>query len=199
MKCPCATSRWPVRQNRLPGGEYLVNLSCIGCHGAVDANGNPSGELPLSGGWDIATAEGFGFAGDMVTENLTPGGKLAGYSDGELFRVLRYGLNQDGDLLAFMPLLPYAQLSDADTEAIIAYLRSQPPVEQSVTTGDKLTFVGTVFYGVGIFGTPDPGTATVTAPPEGITAEYGQYVAKFYALRTTLNKILMKSCSRSIL
>ncbi len=165
----------------------------------MDANGNPSGELPLSGGWDITAAEGFGFAGDMVTENLTPGGKLAGYSDGELFRVLRYGLNQDGDLLAFMPLLPYAQLSDADTEAIIAYLRSQPPVEQPVTTGDKLTFVGAVFYGAGIFGTPDPGTASVTAPPEGITAEYGQYVAKFYALRTTLNKILMKSCSRSIL
>lgn len=111
----------------------------------MDANGNPSGELPLSGGWDITAAEGFGFAGDMVTENLTPGGKLAGYSDGELFRVLRYGLNQDGDLLAFMPLLPYAQLSDADTEAIIAYLRSQPPVEQPVTTGDKLTFVGAVF------------------------------------------------------
>ncbi len=106
----------------------------------MNANGNPSGELPLSGGWNIAAAEGFGFAGDMVTENLTPGGKLADYSDGELFRVLRYGPNQDGDLLAFMPLLP-----------------------------------------------------------EGITSEYGQYVAKFYALRTTLNKIFMKPCSRSIL
>ncbi len=176
----------PVRDLQVAGtpeqvarGEYLVNLTCIGCHGAVDADGNPSGELPLSGGWNIAAAEGFGFAGDMVTENLTPGGKLADYSDGELFRVLRHGLNQDGDLLAFMPLLPYAQLSDADTEAIIAYLRSQPPVEQSVPTGDKLTFVGAVFYGAGIFGTPDPGTASVTAPPEGITAEYGQYVATF--------------------
>jgi hypothetical protein len=78
-------------------GEYLVNLSCIGCHGAVDAEGNPTGEQPLSGGWNISAAEGFGFAGDMITENLTPGGKLAEYSDGELFRVLRHGLNQDGN------------------------------------------------------------------------------------------------------
>jgi mono/diheme cytochrome c family protein len=160
-------------------GEYLVNLSCIGCHGAVDAKGNPTGEQPLSGGWNISAAEGFGFAGDMVTENLTPGGKLAEYSDGELFRVLRHGFNQDGDLLAFMPLLPYAQLSDADTEAIIAYLRSLPPVETTEPTGDKLTFVGAVFYGAGVFGTPDPGTATVTAPSAGVTAEYGQYVATY--------------------
>ncbi|MBP8002920.1 MAG: c-type cytochrome [Chloroflexi bacterium] len=160
-------------------GEYLVNLSCIGCHGAVGADGNPTGEQPLSGGWNISAAEGFGFAGDMVTENLTPGGKLAEYSDGELFRVLRHGLNQDGDLLAFMPLLPYAQLSDADTEAIIAYLRSLPPVETTGPTGDNLFFVGAIFYGAGMFGTPAPGASTVSAPPEGTTAEYGKYVATF--------------------
>lgn len=160
-------------------GEYLVNLTCIGCHGAVDADGNPSGEQPLSGGWDIAAAEGFGFAGSMVTENLTPGGKLASYSDGELFRVLRHGINQEGDLLGFMPLLPYAQISDDDTEAIIAYLRSVPPVETTTTTGDKLSFIGGVLYGAGMFGSPDPGAASVTAPPEGVTAEYGKYVATF--------------------
>jgi hypothetical protein len=54
-------------------GEYLVNLSCVGCHGAVDASGEP----PLSGGWNIAEAEGFGFMGSMITENLTPGGKFS--------------------------------------------------------------------------------------------------------------------------
>ncbi len=160
-------------------GEYLVNIACIGCHGAVDAAGNPGEAQPLTGGWNIAAAEGFGFVGDMVTENLTPGGKLGGYSDGELFRVLRHGINQDGKLLGFMPLLPYAQLSDDDTEAIIAYLRSLPPVETTGPTGDKLTFVGAIFYGAGIFGTPDPGAASVSAPPQGATAEYGKYVATF--------------------
>lgn len=176
----------PVRDINVAGtpeqiarGEYLVNLSCIGCHSAVDAEGNPSDEQPFSGGWNIAAAEGFGFVGDMVTENLTPGGKLAEYSDGELFRVLRHGYNKDGDLLGFMPLLTYAQLSDDDTEAIIAYLRSLPPVETSVETGDKLNFVGAAMLGGGMFGTPDPGTPSVTAPPEGITAEYGKYVATF--------------------
>ncbi|MBK8935374.1 MAG: hypothetical protein IPM76_24260 [Chloroflexi bacterium] len=111
----------------------------------------------------------------MVTENLTPGGKLAAYSDGELFRVLRHGINQEGDLLGFMPLLPYGQLSDDDTEAIIAYLRTQPPVAQPVTTGDKLTFVGAVMYGAGVFGTLENHPDHQSAPPEGITAEYGKY------------------------
>jgi hypothetical protein len=123
----------------------------------VDANGNPSGELPLTGGWNIAEAEGFGFMGRMVTENLTPGGKLAGYSDGELFRVLRHSVDQEGVKLGFMDFLPYKELSDADTEAIIAYLRSVKPMETAVTTGDKLNFVGAVLTGSGMIGRPAAG------------------------------------------
>ncbi len=160
-------------------GEYLVKLSCIGCHSSVGADGAPSMQHPLNGGWNIAAAEGFGFVGDMVAENLTPGGKLAGYTDGELFRTLRHRVDKDGDLLAFMSLLPYAQISDADTEAIVAYLRSLPPVEQTAATGDKLSFAGAVMFGAGLFGTPEQGAATVTAPPEGVTAEYGRYVATY--------------------
>jgi mono/diheme cytochrome c family protein len=160
-------------------GEYLTNLSCIGCHSAVDAEGNPTEAQPLSGGWNIGAAEGFGFVGDLVTENLTPGGKLANYSDGELFRALRYGIDQDDHLLGFMPLLPYAQLSNADTEAIIAYLRSLPPVPVDIPTGDQLNFVGMVVFGAGLFGEPAVATDTVTAPPEGVTLEYGKYVATY--------------------
>ncbi len=160
-------------------GEYLVNLSCIGCHSAPGPDGAPTMQHPLNGGWNIAAAEGFGFVGDMVTENLTPGGKLAGYGDGELFRTLRHRVDKNGDLLAFMSLLPYAQLSDADTEAIVAYLRSLPPAEQTAKTGDKLSFLGAVLFGAGMFGTPEKGADTVAAPPEGVTAEYGKYVATF--------------------
>ena len=63
-------------------GQYLVNLSCIGCHSAVGPDGAPSMQHPLSGGTNMSASEGFGFIGAMVAENLTPGGKLAGYSDG---------------------------------------------------------------------------------------------------------------------
>jgi len=161
-------------------GEYLVNVACAGCHSPVGPDGRPTGEHPLSGGWNIAQAEGFGFIGDMVAENLTPGGKLAGYSDGELFRVLRYSVDQQGHELGMMSFLPYRELSDADTEAIIAYLRSLPAVPTTVKTGDNMNFIGAVMSGAGLFGeAPPPAPASVTAPPQGVTAEYGTYVATF--------------------
>lgn len=160
-------------------GDYLVNLSCIGCHSAVGADGMPTEEHPLNGGWNIAAAEGFGFVGDLVAENLTPGGKLAGYSDAELFRTIRHRVDKEGQLLLFMSLLPYAQLSDDDTLAIVAYLRSLPPVEQPVPTGDSVSFVGVLMFGAGMFGAPEPAAESVAAIPQGTTAEYGRYVATF--------------------
>ncbi|MCC6148175.1 MAG: c-type cytochrome [Anaerolineaceae bacterium] len=160
-------------------GEYLVNLSCVGCHGAADAIGNPSGKSPLSGGWNIAEAEGLGFVGAMITENLTPGGKLAGYSDGEIFRVMRHSIDKEGRRLGFMAFLPYGQLSDEDTQAIIAYLRSLPPAETGGATGDQLNFIGMLLFGSGMIPPPAPAADQISAPPQGVTVEYGKYVATF--------------------
>ncbi len=161
-------------------GEYLVNIACVGCHSPVGPDGRPTGEHPLSGGWNIAEAEGFGFIGDMVAENLTPGGKLAEYSDGELFRVLRYSINKQGHELGMMSFLPYRELSNDDTEAIIAYLRSLPPVPTTAVTGDNMNFLGAIMSGAGLFGEPPPpAPAIVNAPPQGENAEYGKYVATF--------------------
>lgn len=161
-------------------GEYLVNMSCVHCHSAVDSAGNPNGETIPSGGWNIAAAEGFGFIGAMVAENLTPGGKLASYSDGELFRVFRYSINEEGQRLGFMDFLPYKELSDDDTHAIIAYLRTLPAVPSSGDYGDKINYIGMVMYGAGMFGTPAaPAPASISAPPQGVTVEYGKYVATF--------------------
>ena len=169
-----------VTPEQIARGEYLVNVACVGCHSPVGENGRPTGEHPLSGGWNIAEAEGFGFIGDMVAENLTPGGKLASYSDGELFRVLRYSIDQQGHELGMMSFLPYRELSNEDTEAIIAYLRSLPPVSNDGVTGDKMNFLGAVMAGAGLFGEASPpAPAVVTAPPAGANAEYGKYVATF--------------------
>lgn len=169
---------------KIARGEYLVNIACIGCHGAVDAEGNPTGQLPLTGGWNVGAAEGFGFAGDMIADNLTPGSKLASYSDGELFRAIRYRVNQDGHRLMFMEYEIYHELSDGDVEAIIAYLRSLPAVESAIAVGDKATFLAVALMGAGIFPAPEPSEEHVTAPSEGITAEYGKYVATFGGCRS---------------
>lgn len=164
---------------QLARGEYLVQIGCVGCHSAVGPEGLPSGQPPFSGGWNIAQAEGFDFIGAVIIENLTPGGKLAGYSDGDIFRAIRHGVNKDGHGLVFMPLLPFSEMSDGDIEAVIAYLRSQPAVTSSGPTGDHVNFVGVVMFGAGMFPAPAPRPASITAPPMGVTAAYGKYVATF--------------------
>lgn len=159
-------------------GEYLANISCIGCHGSY-TEGSDTATYPLAGGFNISEEEGFGFIGAIITENLTPGGKLAEYSDGELFRSLRSGVDRDGHLLAFMPVLPYSQLSDEDLKALIAFMRAQPAVPSAGATGDHTNFIGLVFFGAGMFPSGTPVNGILTAPPVGATAEYGEYVATF--------------------
>lgn len=161
-------------------GEYLVNVSCVACHGAPTADNNMTSAHPLSGGFNLSKFEGFGFIGDLIAENLTPGGKLAGYSDGELFRALRHRVDQDGRTLPMMAILPYNELSDADTEAIIAYLRSLPATETELETGSSMSFVGAVMVAAGMLGPArQPAADSVAALPEEATAEYGKYVATF--------------------
>jgi cytochrome c553 len=93
-------------------------------------------------------------------------------------------VDRDGRLLGFMSLLPYSRLSDADTEAIVAYLRTLPPVPSPGPTGDNLNFLGMTMFGAGLFG-PKPAfaTAAVSAPPPAVDAEYGAYVATFAECR----------------
>ena len=153
-------------------GEYIVNLGCIGCHGTDEAP-------PLKGGWNMAADEGFGFMGQVSTENLTPGGKLASYTDGEIFRAIRHGVDKDGNLLMFMSQLSYRELSDDDIEAVIAYLRSLPTETSSAPTGDKINFLGIAIMGSGMFPAPAPVADSIDAPPAGATPEYGKYVATF--------------------
>jgi len=162
-------------------GEYLVGLSCVGCHSAVGADGNPTEGPPLVGGWNLSAAEGFGFMGDMVAENLTPAGKLAEYSDGDLFRVMRYKVNQDGRGLAVMGFLPYHELSDQDTQAIIAYLRTLEPAEtpNDAETGDQLNYIAALMTGLGMLPGAIMGEEIVAHPPAGANADYGKYVATY--------------------
>jgi cytochrome c553 len=164
--------------DQLARGEYLATIACVGCHGQPGPDGRPAGH-PLSGGWDLAASEGFGFIGQLATENLTPAGKLAGYSDGDIFRVLRHGVDRNGRALGMMSSLPYRQLSDDDLHALVAYLRTLPPAASTGPTGDRLSFAGLVMVGAGMLPSEPPVAGVVTAPPRGETAEYGRYVATF--------------------
>lgn len=124
-----------------------------------------SGEIPMP-------------IGALVAPNLTPGGVLKDRTDGELFRAIRQGYGKDGRLLGFMSQLGYRHLSDADIEAVIAFLRSQDAVASSGPSGDHLNLLGAIlFFGTGMLPQPAPIAGLITAPPAGVTVEYGSYAA----------------------
>jgi mono/diheme cytochrome c family protein len=120
----------PARADALVArGEYLAAImDCTGCHTPGALAGNPDPDRHLAG-----SAIGFHIPGLGVfyPPNLTPDKAtgIGGWSADQIKRAVRAGLRPDGrELAPAMPWRSYAALSDADADALAAYLKSLPPV-----------------------------------------------------------------------
>jgi mono/diheme cytochrome c family protein len=73
--------------------------------------------------------------GRLVAANLTRGrgGLPADYSDQDFVRVLTHGVKRDGRSVIFMPTAEYV-FTPEDLGAIVAYVKSMPPVDRVVPT-----------------------------------------------------------------
>jgi hypothetical protein len=101
----------------------------------------------------------------MYATNLTPGGPLQRWTDGEIVRAIREGLTNDGRSLLGMPSQAYRNLSDADVQALVAYLRSQPAVDNP-QPARNLNVLAALFLGAGMFPTSAQApVGSVAAPP----------------------------------
>jgi len=158
-------------------GEHLANSFCTSCH-------SPTNELPLIGGIDLAKDISIPL-GSFVSVNLTPGGPLKDYSDGEIFNVLRNGVNPDGRALVFMSTVRARNMSDEDTQAVIAYLRSQPAIDNPTQDpADQPNLLAAFLSGAGMLPEGQPPVAgVITAPPIGATVEYGEYILSYQDCR----------------
>jgi mono/diheme cytochrome c family protein len=167
---PASDLKASASPDSLARGEHLTYI-CAGCH-------STTGMLPLDGGQAsmLSNPDGSGL-GDLYAPNLTPGGPLKDWSDGEIIRAIREGVAQDGHPLMIMPSTRFRLMSDADVQAVVAYLRSEPAVSRT-TPPRQLNLIGTLLVGAGVFPLQaQPAiTGTVTAPPAGVTADYGQYL-----------------------
>jgi cytochrome c553 len=150
---------------QLARGERLAYL-CVACHSST-------GALPLDGGTENFLAG----LGTLYAPNVTPDGPLKDWSDGEISRAIREGVDKSGRALLIMPSEVYHNLSDADVQALVAYLRTQPAVERR-TPATAPNLISAVLLGAGIFPTSAqrPITSPVVAPPAGPTPEYGRYL-----------------------
>jgi mono/diheme cytochrome c family protein len=156
---------------RIARGQHIANALCSGCHSLNES-------LPLSGGKNLGEEIPFP-VGDITPVNLTPAGPIKDWSDGQLYRAIREGVDPDGRRLVVMSTLGVRNLSDDDIQSVIAYLRSQPAVAHE-TPRERLTYLAMIMAGAGLLPRAQgEAPVTVAAPPRGPTAEYGEYIVKW--------------------
>lgn len=155
-----------------------VNL-CAGCH-------STGGKPPLDGSKDNffsgPDAPPFGV---VQPPNLTPAGPLKDWTDGEIVRAIREGIHKNGRPLIIMPAEVFHNMSDADVQALVAYLRSQPPVNHD--TGEtNLTLPAAILVATGapLLTNQPPITQPIVSPPAGVTVEYGTYLVNIMGCRS---------------
>src|SRR5262249_43359141 len=114
-------------------GKYLVSIAgCNDCHTPGYFFGKPD-ETRYLGGSEV----GFEIPGLGVFHgpNLTPDKEtgLGGWTDAQVLAALQKGTTPEGRMLApIMPWHAFANLTPQDAQAIVAFLRSLPPVKNKV-------------------------------------------------------------------
>lgn len=154
-------------------GRHLANSFCASCHSTTN-------ELPLTGGIDLGKDFPMPL-GSFVSANLTPAGPLKDWSDGEIFHAIRNGLDREGRLLFVMSGARGRNLSDEDIQAVIAYLRSQPPVANDAPEPlDQYGPLALILAGAGVIPDSEPATTNaISMPLKGPTAEFGAYILSY--------------------
>jgi mono/diheme cytochrome c family protein len=160
---------------RIARGKAVVDGFCSGCHSRTGT---------LTGGLDIG--EHFPLrVGSFVSSNLTPAGRLKRWSDGEIFRAIRNGIDADGRWLTLMSYTNAGNLSDDDTQAVIAYIRSVPAAgEPTPDPPSRLNLLGLLMLSAGMLPSGKPViTSSITAPPKGPTFAFGEYILSYQDCR----------------
>ena len=122
--------------------------------------------------------------GYLYATNLTSGqGGIGGtYTDEDWVRAIRHGVGPDGKPLIFMPSSEFYFLTDEDLGALIAFLKTVPPVDYSpaeISVGP----LGRVLFLAGqmpLLVTAEEIDHDAPRPEDSapdVTAEYGQYLA----------------------
>ena len=155
-------------------GRYLVYgpAACAYCHVPRERwNELAAGsELPLAGNHVFRLP-----FGELYSANLTsdPDTGVGRRTNGELARVLRYGVRADGR--AAIPLMEYQNISDEDLVAIVSFLRTQPAIRNPVQD-HVFSFLGKLIFAFAF--TPEgPTGSPMATSPTGTSIERGAYLA----------------------
>jgi mono/diheme cytochrome c family protein len=139
LDAPSVTGVAPENQAAVDRGEYLVELlGCGACHTDGALVGQPDLSKALAGsriGIAYTSPLENQYPGIVFPANITPDRDtgIGRWTDDEIRNAVRAGLGRHGpERILVMPWQGYAQISDDDAWAIVAYLRSIEPVEHQV-------------------------------------------------------------------
>jgi cytochrome c553 len=169
VSVPVESITVPTDEASLARGEHLAHSvsPCVGCHGEN------------LGGGEFINEPSFAV---IYAPNLTPGqgGAGATYTDEDWVRAIRHGVAKDGRALFAMPSRLFYHMSDADLGALIAYLKTIPPVDNQVPPRTVSTIPVKLLLGAGMLPLQpdmiDHDAPRPAAPEPGVTTEYGQYL-----------------------
>ena len=173
----------PTDEAAIQQGQRLITRLCAHCHGQ-DFSGKVILDDPS--------------VGYIPASNLTPGKGGAGseFSDADWTRALRFGVDPEGRALLGMPSENYYYTNDQDLGAMIAYLKSLPPVDHELGE-TKLNTIGTVLFTAGAFGDAALPAEVIDhsgpRPPvvvAGVSVEYGGYLVRLGGCRDCHGKQL---------
>jgi mono/diheme cytochrome c family protein len=160
----------PTDADSIARGKLIATTlgDCTNCHGKDFAGG----EVPVDPALGVFNAA-----------NLTPGqggvGKTYGAED--FVRVIRYGVKKNGRSVLVMPSEEFANLDDQDLGAMVAFLKSLPPVDKEIPPA-SVTLLGRALLVAGLVPAPaaeiiDPNAPRFEGIPHIQGVEYGAYLA----------------------
>jgi hypothetical protein len=168
-------------------GDYLFNsvLGCPVCHSERDWDSVGAPPMPPIGAGrscgqsdqsPLGLAEGGGLPGTICFRNITSDKDtgIGEWTDGEVMRAIREGIDRDDNaMFPIMPYFIYASLSDDDTKAVIAYVRTLQPVNRPLPE-TNINFPANL----GISLIPKPVRNEVRQPDPSDNIQYGKYLTK---------------------
>jgi mono/diheme cytochrome c family protein len=157
----------PTDAASLEYGKHRVETLCQGCHGE-DLSGienwfsaGPLGKIDSA---NLTSGEG-GVGGEFATEDYV--------------RAIRHGVDRAGTPIFMTAVTSTSYLSDEDLGAIIAYLKTVPPVDHPLK-GERFTPLAKILLAAGLLDKLPveavPHEVHITAPEMGATVEYGEYM-----------------------
>jgi mono/diheme cytochrome c family protein len=122
-----------AKANPVARGKYLVEtLGCVQCHSPVDDAKRILPGMRLAGGMLIRINPFGDFPAGNLTSDRATG--LGSWSDDEIKRAITKGILRDGSRLLPYPMDygSFSTMTPEDLDAMVAYLRTLPPVSNRV-------------------------------------------------------------------